>query len=82
MIIRADDLQKEIVKLDNLLKNREPGLISWSIALLDQMNKVEKMIHDAKLQDTIFLLGEDHGEEREASERDKQGEKDSTRLRR
>lgn len=70
MIIKADDLQREIQALDKLLQDRQPGLLTWCTALGYKMKRVKQMIADAQEPTNIFILKEElqNGEEREASE--------------
>jgi hypothetical protein len=45
--INLDELQRETQRLLNLLKNREPGLMTWNTFLRDQIVGMRSMLADA-----------------------------------
>lgn len=45
--INLDDLQRETEKLSGLLKDRQPGLITWNEALREQLQKMHQLTAQA-----------------------------------
>lgn len=48
--MNLDELQAEVEKLLSLLRDRQPGLMTWNMFLEKRLSTISKMIADAGIQ--------------------------------